>query len=157
MTEDTQTQQQKLQILHSIDIDRNFEYEVERFGDLYIAGANDVGYGTGCLFGNVFLDKIIKIETEIWVPDRSLCHPFRKRKTYPLQRQRENQFTLRNVVLAHPCWSRRVDSREGFVTEFNNRLRQQQRSEMTYEDINVFFGQLYEHYDNQFKQGDKRQ
>ena len=128
-------QQTQTHILHPLELDRSYEYEVQRHGDLYVAGARNTEVRLGYIFGSIFLDKVVERESEVWSP--CLRNPFRNEKVK--RNIRENQFEVYSI-LAHADF-------KFFIDKLNDQLKQKYRMFMDNQNLEAFFRQLYEHYE----------
>ena len=89
------------ELLQLAKLDAQFEYSVEKDGDIYVAGAKNCELFRGMIvFGDLFLDKLGKRDSRMWSP--RLTNPFttetRKKET------RQSELCVPTVMVAHSGW-----------------------------------------------------
>jgi len=126
-------------------LEPQFEYEVQKNGDIYVAGAKYCSLHKGnFILGNLFLDKLDAKNTKVWKP--SLINPFVTESRKEPTRNSE-LYIFGGIIIAHSCWKGKPDySLDQFVEDVGNGILQEYNARMDKCDLEQFFEKVHRHY-----------
>ena len=126
------------EILKSTGLPASFDYIVERYGNLYFAGASSVVYNCiNHIEGQVFLYRNSKLQSRQWKP--KITNPF-------YSEIKENQFFVREFEVKRVDLESFEMSFRGFSSNLNMNLREYYDRELRTEDLEALYSKLYEYY-----------
>ncbi len=137
------------QLLQPRILDSKFEYEVEKDGDIYVAGARKCSLNSGkAIWGDLLLDRLDQKEIKIWTP--KIINPFatgtRTKAT------KTSELYVPNIMIAHSAWKavNQDFSLEEFIKKMNQGILQKYQATMNQYDLIQFFEPLHRHYMDYF-------
>jgi len=133
------------------ELETSFEYQVEKDGDIYIAGARDCKFFMGkAIWGNLLLDKLVKKNSRTWSP----------RLTNPLATEtrteevRQSGLYIPLIMIAHHEWRGESEySLNKFVESIEEEILQEygkRRPKISKIDLTQFFEKTHNRYMNYF-------
>ena len=130
-------------LLQSVKFDEQFEYEIQKGKQLYVAGVKKVRLNPDAkLSGRLYLDELF-MKTEkrtTFLLGRPLFPSEDYDPTYLHKTEkRKNIFSIKPIII-----ERTLDQ---FVENIRLGLIKRYRSTMNSEDIHYFFDRIHEHYD----------
>lgn len=131
-------------------IDKQYEYQLDREGTLYVAGAKKVALDGRVIKGQLYLDRLIRTEKPVTlgpvfsIKDGGLCLV---RETIMEKREkRKNEVSIGGVVLADYGWSKEPGNSLDLFVEGIDITLLNKGQKMGREDIAYFFEQVHKHY-----------
>jgi len=127
------------EILEKVEVPEAFSNRVERDGEIYLAGLDNIDLSVGHIHGRLYLQRFEgKVETRIWNP--SFRNPFgmevRSRDRWA------RVFNLESWSLPH----REFNDFRDFVKDLNRSLASLYGVKMSFEDAELFFREVYDYY-----------
>jgi len=135
------------ELLQPAKLDTQFEYNVEKNGDIYVAGAKNCNLNLGmAVWGDLLLDKLGERDSRIWTP--KLTNPFATETR--TEETRHSELYVPNIMIAHSAWKRNSDSIDEFIKNTERGILQKYQSRMSKDDLVQFFEQVHKHYMDYF-------
>jgi len=136
------------ELLQPAKLDTQFEYQVEKNGDIYVAGAKNCNLSSGmAVWGDLLLDKLGKRDSRVWTP--RLTNPFATETR--TKETRHSELCVPHIMIAHSVFKRNSkNSLNDFVEKMENGILQKYHARMSKEDLIQFFEQVHQHYMDYF-------
>jgi len=135
------------QLLQPAKLDTQFEYQVNKDGDVYVAGAKNCRLSSGmAVRGDLLLDKLGERDTKIWTP--RLTNPFATKTEK--QETRDSELYVPDMTFAHSVWKGKSYSFDEFVEGIEEGILQKYQAKMDPNDLREFFEQVHRHYMDYF-------
>tara|TARA_Y100000310_G_scaffold163491_1_gene163300 strand:+ start:13100 stop:13525 length:426 start_codon:yes stop_codon:yes gene_type:complete len=135
-------------LLQPIKFDTYFDYQVEKDGDIYVAGTRNCECSGGGgdsipgVWGDLFLDKLGERDSRVWTP--RLTNPFATKTRTKKTRQSE-------LYLSYFLIDYSGKTLDEFVNNIQKEIVQECKVRMSKDDIAQFFGQVHKRYMDHFE------